>query len=102
MLIAYFNKFLQATDDLYFMILYNMLCVSSSLTWPFGLCNAATKMTTSCAEMAETIYNTEWYNFPNELQKYLPLVMARSQQELEFKGFGVVMCDLNKFLRVSV
>lgn len=83
------------------MILYDILCLMVSLLWPFGLCFAATMATTASSDITKVIYNTEWYNFPHELRKYLPLMMARSQLQISFIGFGIVGCNLPNFVKVK-
>lgn len=93
--------FQQTIGNLDLMIIFDILCVIVSLMWPFGLCYAATMTTTSSLQMAEIIYNANWYNFPHELRKYLPLMIARSQLEISFYGFGIVVCNLKNFVKVS-
>lgn len=51
-------------------------------------------------QLAESVYQLKWYNYPIQLQRYLQLIMLRSQNSSYFSGFGFVYCSLESFADV--
>lgn len=84
------------------MIAYDTLCMLCSFMWPFGLCYAATMLNTASSSTTDILYGSNWYEFPQQLRSYVPMMLARSQTKIIFTGFGIVGCNLNKFLKVNI
>lgn len=60
-------------------------------------------MVTSDSELiADAAYKSGWYEYPNECQKYLILIMARSQTPFYLTGFKLYKCSLISFTSVSM
>lgn len=57
------------------------------------LCNAF-------AEIDDVIAQFDWYSFPYEIIKILPMIMITSQQSVEFKFFGSIASDRDTFKKV--
>lgn len=47
-------------------------------------------------------YDSNWPQYPLDLQKYFILMIARSQQPIDFNGLGIIHCNLEVFGNVSI
>lgn len=81
--------------------LFDMSCIISALLWPFLFCHFANSVTDEITRLGFTVYNSNWYDFPNDLQKYIPLVIIRSREPVYFTGLGLIRCTLKVFGDVS-
>lgn len=81
--------------------IFLLLCISSFLIWPFLFCYFANLTIEHIGRIDETSYNSNWYEFPNEIKKYLILIIARSQKPIHFNGLGMFHCTLEAFGKVS-
>lgn len=66
----------------------------------FTYCYFGQKITTKCEEIANVIYATKWYEFPQDEQKYLMLMMIRAQRPFAFSGYFCSTCALATFKAV--
>lgn len=53
--------------------------------------NFATEFMKTIDDMA---YDSNWFNFPVEMQKYFIMIISRSHKQAYFNGFGFVPCSL--------
>lgn len=94
---------MQTVSNFNLLILYDILCVIVSLTWPFIMCYSATQATYAMSHIADVVYNdSNWPDLPLDVRGYITLLMARSQVTLYFTGFTIVRCTLETFMRVSI
>lgn len=91
----------QTINDINIAFSYNVLCIFVSFTWTFILCYYATSTTRAMNEIGDTLYNSNWYTYPDEVKKFMIIVIARSQKTIYFTGFKMVRCTLEVFMRVS-
>lgn len=84
------------------MLAFNVICAACSLCWPYVYCHFATMTTERIASISDVTYSANWYDYPPILKKYLILMIARSQEEIFFSGFGFVYCTLEILLKVRV
>lgn len=91
----------QTIENMDIMIIYDFLCVIVSLAWPFGLCYGATLASDAGFSTGYMVYQSDWYNFSNDLIKYMQLIIAKSQREITFNGFKLVGCNMQKFVLVK-
>lgn len=61
-----------------------------------------TVTTAKCAEVGEIAFNSKWYQFPNELQKYISPIVQQSHKPINFHGFRVVLCTLETLMKVDL
>lgn len=52
--------------------------------------------------IGDAAYDSNWYDFPLELRKYIFLMIVRSQKPIDFTGFGIIHCSLENFGKVSL
>lgn len=57
-------------------------------------------MTTQFDQMNHLINDCDWYIFPNELQRILPIVMMSTQQPVVLQGFANMKCTRDAFKQV--
>lgn len=81
--------------------MFLLVCIISFLIWPFLFCYFASMTTEHVANIGETVYNSNWFEYPIEFQKYVILIMARSQNPLYFNGLNLFGCTLHVFGRVG-
>lgn len=92
--------FFQSNWD-FTMILVGGISLICSLCWPFLCCYFATHTSDRINSISQMVYNSNWHNYPLKLQKYIVLVIARSQKRSLFTGFNLVACTLYTFGNVS-
>lgn len=72
--------------------------------WAFGLvfvsCELAEKMSNEYEEIGELIEQFDYYSFPFDFVKMLPLIMLNGQQPVYFECFGSIACSRETFKKV--
>lgn len=81
---------------------YAILCSLFGLTWPFLFCFYSNRIIDRISDIGTTTYDLNWFNFPTHLQKYITLIVARSQQPIYFTGLGLIYCTIENFGMVSI
>lgn len=92
--------FFQATMD-WVLIAFHTVCTACGLFWPCIYCHFSTKTIDRIASIGNVAYGADWYDYPPEIKKFLILVIARSQEEMNFSGFGFVHCTMEVLLKVK-
>lgn len=52
-------------------------------------------------ELSITIYQSEWYQYPRSVQRFVLLMMQRSQRPFYFSAYGLMELHLQNYLGVS-
>lgn len=55
----------------------------------------------SYAQMPDCMFYMNWYELPSEIQKYFILMIGNMQRALYYRGFGIIVLNLETFTRVS-
>lgn len=55
----------------------------------------------SFEQMADCLYECNWYGLPVGLQKYFILMIGNAQRPLYYHGFGIAVLNLKTFSKVS-
>lgn len=66
----------------------------------FFYCYYGEMATTSFENLADALYESNWQNFPPQLQKYFVLMIGNAQIPLFYHGFHVSILSLNTFAQV--
>lgn len=82
-------------------LLFDTSCIISALLWPYLFCHFADLTTNKIASIGDAAYNSNWYDFPVDLQKHMVLVVMRSRDKFYFTGLGLVRSTLEVFGEVS-
>lgn len=72
-----------------------------STTVMFSSCYFPNKITTYCSDIGNIVYQSEWYRLSPKLQKYLQLVIKRSQRPVFLHGFKIIRCSMETFSKVG-
>lgn len=67
----------------------------------FFLCEFGQKLKNEFDELNNTVYNFDWYSFPIEMQRILPIFLNISQDSVALRGFGNVEYERLAFKSVS-
>lgn len=82
------------------MLLMHGASIFSGSFWPFLFCNYANIATDRIDEIGLLTYTTDWFNYPLDLQKYMILIIARSQLPTQFTGLNLIYCNKEVFGKV--
>lgn len=64
-------------------------------------CYFGTMATESYEMMSDCVYDMNWYEQPNKLQKYFILMLANMQKSIYYHGFEMAKLDMNTFVKVK-
>lgn len=68
----------------------------------FIACELGQRMNGAFDEIHLTIDQWDWYLFPIEVKRTLPMIIAIAQQSVELQCFGSITCTREVFRKVSV
>lgn len=67
----------------------------------FLYCFFGNKLTDDLLSMNDLVYESEWYHYPVQTQRYLILIMARAQQPFYISAYNVMPCTLENYGKVN-
>lgn len=67
----------------------------------FIICYFADIVTGASLNVAETLYNVDWFEFPVKEQQMISFMIRRAQIPFHFRGNNSITCSMQTFLRVS-
>lgn len=73
--------------------------IFTALFWFFLLCDTGEELTSQFQSISYLIYDSPWYDFPLNLQKYYPMMLAIAQKPIYLQGIGN-RCTRKTFKRV--
>lgn len=85
-----------------FSFFFHIVCILCSLIWPSCFCYFASVTTEKVSSVGDIAYCSNWYEYPIHLQKYVTLVIVRSQEPMYFTGFNLIRCTVETFGKVSI
>lgn len=78
----------------------------SLLLWALILtylpCEFGERLSNGVVEISESIAQFNWYLFPFEVRKILPIILLGVQQPVEIRFFGSVACTRDSFEKVRL
>lgn len=83
-------------------MLFSSLVIGLAFAQMFVFCNFGQKMSDQFSEGDNKIYQTDWYAFPREVQRMLPIIMMGAQEPIIFHGFGNLTCTREAFKKVFI
>lgn len=66
----------------------------------FSLCNYGERVITAFNKLGYTIYQSNWYLQPIEIQRILPIIMISAKRTPIIQGFANVACTHETFKKV--
>lgn len=82
--------------------LINIYCLLTSLVFNFFICSYSEDLTQRSLDVADIIYDSNWYRLQYKQQKLLIMSIQRSQRIFRLKGFQIVDCSMEIFLKVRL
>lgn len=82
-------------------MLFHIFSVAYSLSWTVFLCYFANFATDQVTAIGNTLYNSNWFEYTIDVQKYVILMIARSQEAIHFTGFNLFPCTLEMLGKVK-
>lgn len=75
------------------------------MAYAFGFvgvyCELCERVRHGFEEISYAIYDLEWYTYPSEVRRLLPIIVQHAQQPVELVAFGNIPCTRNTFKNVS-
>lgn len=90
----------QNLQNITYLFLQSILTTSAIVLITFIFCFFGNNVTIKFNETAVHAYNSSWYLCPIHLQRYIILMMQRSQRPLYLTGYKVTRCSLDSFTSV--
>lgn len=75
-------------EDLLLALVFMIAAFSAT----FVFCELGQRLTSQFDEINYELYQCEWYMFPLNIKKILPLIMNGTQQPVTLRGYGNVQC----------
>lgn len=72
-----------------------------ALALVFINCELCQRISDAYEQVDITIVQFEWYLFPNDIQRMLPIIIANAQQPVELECFGSIKCGREVFKNVG-
>lgn len=85
--------------NLYTFETFYLLFIALSTT--FIYCYCATEITNKLDLIGGAAYQSKWYKYPNELQKFIMLIIAKSQQPMDFTALDMFYVNVETFGKVG-
>lgn len=79
-----------------------LMAVIGSISNLFLFCFFGKLATESFAEMADSLFESNWQSLPIHFQKYFIILIGNAQKPLVYHGFGIVALNLETFARVGL
>lgn len=83
-------------------LVFNFMCVICATYWQTFFCIYANRVTDEVANVGFAAYDAEWYAYPLKFQKYNLVMIARSQEIMQFSGLNFMYCTLEYYGKVSI
>lgn len=94
---GYFQQ-LGHPDVTFYMVFY---ATFSSMLNLYIYCYFGTFTTSNFEMLEDYLYESQWYNLPNDLQKYFIMMIKNAQQPLTYDGFRLISLNLQTLAKVS-
>lgn len=70
------------------------------VTIAFAFSFLGTHTTFTCTIFSDNSFNSKWYEFPKDLQKFILPMVQFSHKNIEFHGYRLVICSVERFMKV--
>lgn len=67
----------------------------------FLFCELGEHVSGQFNDLNDAIYQSEWYAFPIEVQRMLPILLMATQHQVVLQGFGNLSCIRESFKKVT-
>lgn len=67
----------------------------------FLYCYFGNVLTFNLLQLGDTVYCSEWYNYPIDVQQYIVMILRRTQKPFIISALGMMPCTLENFQAVG-
>lgn len=89
-------------DDNMEMLLMTMCEIANAFGLMFISCELCQRVNLAFDECGQMVEQFEWYSFPDEIQRMLPLILQLTQQPVDINCFGSSAWNRETFKYVSM
>lgn len=72
-----------------------------ALALVFIISELGQRMSDTFDEIDSTLDKSDWYLFPIEIKRMLPMIIANAQEPVSLECFGSIICSRNTFKNVT-
>lgn len=76
------------------------MCLTCALIWLTSFCYFANTVTDRIASIGDIAYDSNWIDYPLNLQKFITVIVTRSQRPVYFSGLNLVPCTMETYGKV--
>lgn len=63
----------------------------------FVTCFFGQLLTNDLMQVGDIVYHMSWYEYPNDVNRFVRIIMTFSRQPIYFKGLKITVCSLASF-----
>lgn len=78
-----------------------IICGVFALSTVFIACELSHQLIETFEKIEFTIEQFVWYEFPNEIKRLLPMIIAYAQEPVSLQCFGSIYCSREVFKHVT-
>lgn len=67
----------------------------------FFYCEFGERMSEPFEKIDDAIDQLDWYTFPNEIKRMLPIIIMNVHETVDISAFGSISCSRETFKKVS-
>lgn len=82
--------------------LVSIFCGLMALFLVFINCELGQRITDAYERVSIAIEHSDWYLFPNGIQRILPMIIANAQHPVELECFGSIKCNRDVYKNVGI
>lgn len=84
------------------MFVWHIISIACALVWPALFCYFGSHTSEQVKNLGNIAYESNWYEYPQEIRKHLVMIIARSQAKTLFNGLYFIGCSMEVFGIVSI
>lgn len=73
-----------------------------SIACIFLFCEFGNMVTIEFEDLNEIIGQLNWYSYPNDVQRMMPIIMIVAQESVIIHGYGNIACVRESFVKVGL
>lgn len=97
----FFVNFQYSGSNFYYDLQMPFVASSFSLTLTFVYFYLGQQFHTQTMALSDEIYEVKWYQYPCSIQRFVPLMIQRSQRPFYLSAYGITTLNLENFVGVS-
>lgn len=79
----------------------DIIALCNAMLWPTFFCHFGNLTADHVTAIGQIAYNSNWFEHPVDMQKFMILIIARSHERAEFFGLHLITCSMETFGKVK-